>query len=81
MTDPARSRRASLALLRTTAEIGFELTGAVPLVGGAGMTGLFAAGVHTLAMFAVMAVCAVVVYAFVGVVIAVISNSPGKRNP
>jgi hypothetical protein len=43
-----------------------------PPVGGtpaAALTGLFAAGVHTLAMFAVMAVCAVVVYAFVGVAV------------
>jgi hypothetical protein len=33
----------------------------------AALTGLVAAGVHTLAMFTVMAVCAVVVYEFVGV--------------
>ncbi len=33
----------------------------------AALTGLAAAGVHTLAMFTVMAVCAVIVYEFVGV--------------
>ena len=34
---------------------------------GAALSGLAAAGVHTLAMFAVMAACAVLVYEFVGV--------------
>jgi hypothetical protein len=33
----------------------------------AALTGLAAAGVHTIAMFAVMAACAFVVYEFVGV--------------
>jgi hypothetical protein len=35
----------------------------------AALTGLAAAGVHTVVMFAVMAGCAVVVYAFVGVAV------------
>jgi hypothetical protein len=35
----------------------------------AALTGLAAAGVHTVVMFSVMAVCAVVVYAFVGVAV------------
>jgi hypothetical protein len=35
----------------------------------AALSGLAAAGVHTVAMFAVMAVCAVVVYVFVGVAV------------
>jgi hypothetical protein len=35
----------------------------------AALTGLGAAGIHTIAMFAVMAVCAVLVYEFVGVAI------------
>jgi hypothetical protein len=45
---------------------------AEPGMGGtpaAALFGLAAAGVHTVAMFAVMAVCAVVVYAFVGVAV------------
>jgi hypothetical protein len=45
---------------------------AAPGMGGtpaAALFGLAAAGVHTVAMFAVMAVCAVVVYAFVGVAV------------
>jgi hypothetical protein len=34
---------------------------------GAALTGLAAAGVHTVAMFTVMAICAILVYEFVGV--------------
>ena len=39
---------------------------AAPAVGGA-LTGLAAAGVHTIAMFSVMTACALLVYEFVGV--------------
>ena len=56
----------------TTAAIGTHMNHAPPGAGvagtpGAALQGLAAAGVHTVAMFAVMAACALVVYHVVGV--------------
>jgi hypothetical protein len=42
-------------------------SGALDGTPGAALSGLGAAGVHTLAMFTVMGVCAVLVYEFIGV--------------
>lgn len=64
-----------LPVLTTTAVAGAGMHHhlAVPSAGtgtpAAALTGLAAAGVHTLAMFAVMGTCAMVVYTFVGVAI------------
>jgi hypothetical protein len=61
-----------LPVLTTTATVTAPMTHpmpAHPLDGtpGAALTGLAAAGVHTVAMLAVMAACALIVYEFVGV--------------
>jgi hypothetical protein len=60
-----------LPVLTTTAvaaHAGHHLSAPAAGVGAAGaLTGLAAAGIHTLAMFTVMALCALVVYEFVGV--------------
>jgi hypothetical protein len=48
---------------------GMSASSAVQGTPGAALSGLAAAGLHTLAMFTVMGICAVVVYEFVGVTI------------
>ncbi|GAA3349985.1 hypothetical protein GCM10020358_74200 [Amorphoplanes nipponensis] len=60
-----------LPVLATTAPAGHPAGHAAHLAAAAGppaaaLTGLAAAGVHTVAMFAVMAACALLVYEFVG---------------
>jgi hypothetical protein len=58
-----------LATTTVATHLDHEMPAAAGVAGtpGAALTGLAAAGVHTVAMFAVMAVCAVLVYEFVGV--------------
>jgi hypothetical protein len=59
-----------LPVLATTAVAPAHAGHNLPAAGAAGaLTGLLAAGVHTVAMFAVMAACALLVYSFVGVTI------------
>jgi hypothetical protein len=56
----------------TTTSVGMHMgrmapTGSISGTPGAALVGLAAAGVHTIAMFTVMATCAILVYEFVGV--------------